>query len=145
MKKLFIILLVLCTINLTAQTWKRPVKIILYHTSTIALGAVGDAVYDNGNKNLGHALKGMEVGALIAGPFINKIQKREALDYILSYGFLRFSFFDAFYNMSRDLPLLYNGTTSNYDKIMNQMPPHGRAWYKGGSLMIGISLPLNKL
>ena len=142
--KISILLLFLC-VTLSAQRWVRPVEIIAYHVLTVGVGAVGDAMYDEGNKEWGHALKAAEVGMLIGGPFIFHVQRSEAINYILSYGFIRFSMFDGFYNMTRDLPLLYNGTTSGYDKFMSQIPPHGRAWYKSCSLIVGFAIPIKEL
>ena len=128
-----------------AQNWKKGLAVAGYHVGTIALGAVVDAQYDMGNKNLSHALHAAEVGALIGGPFVFRIEKSDALSYILSYGFLRLSFFDSFYNMTRDLPLLYTGSTSTYDKVMSGIPPDGRAVIKSWSLVLGIAIPINEL
>ena len=138
----FIIVLILASIKLDAQNWKKGLAVAGYHTATIALGAVADAQYDMGNKNLSHALHAAEVGALISGPFIFKVGRSDALNYIASYGFLRFSFFDSFYNMTRDLPLMYNGTTSTYDEVMSKMPDHGKYFVKSWSLVVGFSIPI---
>ena len=145
MKNLFTILLLTIAISGQAQNWKKGLAVAGYHVGTIALGAVADAQYDMGNKNLSHALHAAEVGALIGGPFVFHIQKSDALSYILSYGFLRLSFFDSFYNMTRDLPLLYVGSTSTYDKVMSGIPPDGRAVIKSWSLVLGIAIPINEI
>ena len=143
MKKLLIILLVFACINIQAQNWKKGLAIVSYHTATIALGAVADAQFDMSNKTLSHTLHAVEIGAAISGPFIFKPRgTSEIAAYICSYGFLRFSFFDGFYNMTRDLPLLYNGTTSTYDEVMSKMPDHGKAWYKSCSLIVGFAIPI---
>ena len=142
MKKLLILLILACTISVQAQNWKRGLAVVGYHTATIAIGAIGDAQYDLGNKEWGHVLKAAEVGALISGPFIFHIHRSEALSYILSYGFLRFSFFDGFYNAAAGLPMFYNGSTSTYDKVMSTMPDHGKAWVKSCSLVVGFAIPI---
>lgn len=139
-----LLLLFIC-VTATAQDWTRPVAIIGYHIGTVALGAVADAQFDEGNKNLAHILHATEVVTLISGPFIFGVKKHEAVNYILTYGFMRFTFFDSVYNLTRDLPILYNGTTSNYDRFMNQIPPHGKAWYKSWSFIVGISIPIKYL
>ena len=144
MKYLTIILLFIC-MTASAQNWKRGVLVASYHIGTVALGAIGDAQFDNGNKEWSHALHALEVGALIGGPFIFKPVKWEIASYVLSYGFLRFSFFDSFYNASRDLPLLYNGTTSKYDQVMSKMPDHGKVWYKSFSFVLGFAIPIKEL
>ena len=151
MKNLLLILtlsLCLSSFGQRQTTWQRidrPLAIIGYHIGTVALGAVGDAMMDEGNKNLGHALQAAEVGALIGGPFLFNVHRDEWLPYVASYCFFRFSFFDSFYNMSRDLPILYNGTTSGYDRVMNTIPPDGRAWMKTWSLIVGVSIPIKHL
>ena len=137
--------LLILSYNLCGQNWKRGLAVAGYHIGTVALGAVADGLYDEGHKEWGHALHAAEVGALIGGPFIFKVKGNEVLSYLLSYGFIRVSTFDSFYNLTRDLPLLYNGTTSTYDNIMNTIPPHGRAWYKSFSLVIGFAIPIKEL
>ena len=145
MKPYLIILCLILTLSIQAQNWKRGLTVVGYHVGTIALGAIADAQYDEGNKNLSHALHAAEVGALISGPFVFKVSKSEAFHYIGSYVFLRFSFFDSFYNVTRNLPVLYNGTTSGYDRFMNTMPDDGKAWWKSMSLIVGVAFPLNHL
>ena len=146
MKKLLIVICLFLFVNINAQNWKRGLAVAGYHIGTIALGAVADGLYDNGDKNWAHALHAAEVGALIGGPFLFKPRGgSEIASYILSYGFLRFSFFDSFYNMTRDLPLLYNGSTSAYDRFMSTMPDHGKAWYKSCTLVVGFAIPIKEM
>lgn len=145
MKKILVVLLVSISLAGSAQNWKRTFAVVGYHTVTVALGAVADGLYDNGSKDWGHALHAAEIAAIIGGPFVLKIDRSEILSYMLSYGFIRFSFFDSFYNLTRDLPILYNGTTSFYDRTLNQVPEHGRAFYKSWSLVVGFAIPLNEL
>ena len=145
MKPYLIILCLFLTVSVNAQNWKKGLAVVGYHTATIALGAIGDAQYDQGNKNLSHTLHAGEVAMLASGPFIFKLQKRDALPYLSSYVFLRFSFFDSFYNTTRDLPVLYNGTTSGYDRFMNTMSDDGKAWWKSMSLIMGVAIPINHL
>ena len=145
MKNLFVLSLLIISLSLNAQNWKRGLAIAGYHVGTVALGAVADGLYDNGNKNWSHALHAAEIGAVIGGPFLFDIKRSEALSYILSYGFIRFSLFDSFYNMTCDLPILYNGSTSFYDRTMSTIPEHGRAWYKSFSLVAGFAIPITSL
>lgn len=127
-----------------SEIW-REIGVISYHVATVATGALSEATRDEGQKSVAHAFRAMEVGLLIGGPFLFDVKKHEFLPYFLSYTFIRFSFFDAFYNKYRGLDLLYNGTTSSYDKFMNKMPPHGRAWWKTCSLVVGFSIPIKYL
>lgn len=146
MKKALIILLTLITINTTGQNWKKGLAVVGYHTATICLGALGDSQYDLGNKEWGHALHAAEVGMLLGGGFIWKPRgTSEIVSYILSYGFLRLSLYDAFYNWNSGLPVNFVGSTSEYDKFMSKIPPHGRTFIKSWSLVIGISIPILEL
>lgn len=145
MKHLLIISILFVTINSAGQNWKRGLAVVGYHTASIVLGAIGDAQYDEGNKNVAHMLKAGEIAMVASGPFVFNLNKRDALPYLSSYLFLRFSFFDSFYNLSRDLPVLFNGTTSGYDEFMNQIPDHGKVWYKSISLIVGVSIPIKYL
>jgi len=130
-------------------TWwqrnQRSFAIIGYHLGTVALGAVGDGLRDEGHKEWGHAFRAAEVGALIGGPFLFRVKRDEAVWYVLDYGFLRLATFDAMYNATRGLPVLYNGTTSKYDELMNTIPDHGKAWIKAWSLSLGFVIPLCEL
>ena len=40
----------------------RPIAIIAWHIGTVAAGAIGDALYDTGNKNWGKVLQATEIG-----------------------------------------------------------------------------------
>ena len=69
MRHLTIILLFAC-LSLNAQNWKKGLAVAGYHLGTVALGAIGDGLYDSGSKEWSHALHAAEVGALISGPFV---------------------------------------------------------------------------
>lgn len=143
MKKAIIILLLALSISSSAQNWKKGIAIASYHIGTVALGAVADGLYDDGYKHWSHALHAAELGMAIAGPtLVFDIDRSDALSYVLSYGFIRLSTFDSFYNVTRDLPFLYTGSTSKYDEIMSKMPPHGRVWLKSWSIIVGFSIPI---
>ena len=143
MKQALIIFGLFIIVSTNAQNWKKGLAIVGYHTTTVALGAVADGLYDDGYKEWSHALHAIEIGAVISGPFIFKPRgTSEIAAYICSYGFLRFSLFDGFYNMTRDLPLLYNGTTSKYDEIMNMHTDTGKVWWTSCSLIVGIAIPI---
>ena len=146
MKKLLVLFMLLATVSLNAQNWKRGLAVVGYHTACVALGAVADGLYDDGYKDWGHALHAVEIGGVLAGPFIFKPRgSSEIASYLLSYGFIRLSLFDSFYNLTRDLPLLYSGSTSVYDRTMSGIPPDGRAFIKSWSLVVGFAIPIKEL
>ena len=145
-KKILILIILACTINIQAQNWKKGLAVVGYHTATIAIGAIADASFNDGFKSRAHALHAVEIGMVLTGPFIFKPRgSGEIISYLFSYGFIRFSLFDSFYNWQRGLPTLYNGTTSEYDKFMSKIPPDGRAWIKGCSLIVGFAIPIKEM
>ena len=146
MKRITIILvLLLVVLGTSAQNWKKGLAVASYHVGTVALGAIADGMKDNGNKHWDHALHAAEIGAILGGPFVFRLDRHNSLAYVLSYAFIRLSLFDSFYNMTRDLPLLYNGSTSKYDDVMNTIPNHGKAWIKSWSLIVGFTIPIYEI
>ncbi len=100
---------------------KRAFAIIGYQIGTIALGAVGDGLNDSGHKEWGHTLQALEVGALMSGPFIFKMTRRDYLPYLSGYVFMRFALFDNIYNASRGLPGDHIGSVSWYDRMREEL------------------------
>ena len=156
MKTTLTILLVIFCLNLQAQYshspkpraqmtfWeknKRSIGITAYHIATVAVGSIGDACNDEGQKNLGHALKAIEVGMLISGPVLWKVQWKEGGAYLATYVLHRASEYDLYYGMYRDLGPMYNGGSSTWDKTMNKIPPHGRTFIKSLSFGVAIVIP----
>lgn len=130
-----------------ATFWEKhgqAIGSIAWNIGTVAIGAVGDGVYDNGNKQLGHALKAAEVGMLISGPFVLGLDKWDGIPYIASYAMIRFALFDGFYNASRGLPALNTGSTSYYDDVTSKVPPHGLVFAKSIMLIAGVSIPIKE-
>lgn len=123
----------------------RTIGITAYHMATVAVGSLGDAMNDEGQKNLGHALKAVEVGMLISGPMIWKVQWKESGVYLATYVLHRVAEYDLYYGLYRDLGPMYNGGSSTWDKTMNTIPPHGRAFIKTFSFGMAIVIPINKL
>ena len=121
---------------------KRAFAIVGYQIGTIALGAVGDGLDDSGHKEWGHTLKALEVGALMSGPFIFKMTKRDYLPYVSGYVFMRFALFDNIYNASRGLPGDHIGSVSWYDRMREELnaPPVGWGFAKGLSFVLGVGI-----
>jgi len=132
-KSLIILSLFVLTIFVNAQysipqKKKIPesVKIITIFVGSIALDAIGDALYDNGNKFGGHAFSAAATGLLIASPFILNVDKRKWPLYFASYIGFRIALFDPIYNTTRGLPVGYIGDTSYWDKGLQEFnPPTG--------------------
>jgi len=142
---LSVILAFLLLSGASGQNWKKGLAVAGYHMSTVVVGALGDAYNDEGQKDLGHALKAVEVGMLVSGPFLYKWAFKEYPDFLLYcsvYPMMRFAAYDGFYNATRDLPLLYNGESSHYDRFMNNFPDAGKAWYKTMVFGLGIGISI---
>jgi hypothetical protein len=147
MKNLIIILLLFFTMNLSAQYdhrfTKKSTTSLAMDLSSIVLDAMGDAYMDMGRKDLGHALNAASIGMLAVEPFVIDFKKEDWKWKLPAYILLRFAVFDATYNLTRDLPISNFGTTSNYDRFMNQTCPGNTSLMpKGLSFVVGVSIIL---
>ena len=121
------------------------VKVTTVYASSIILDAMADGYRDEGNKPLSHALEAASIGVLVASPFVIDYDKSKWGWYLTSYVTLRFSLFDYSYNLTRGLPLDYQGTTSKYDEFMCTVPNNFANYAKGVSFIVGFSIPINEL
>ena len=154
MKKLIVILFILLPFIINAQyepQKKRfipePVKVITIYAGSIILDAIGDGFCDDGYKVKGHFCQAVSTGLLIASPFIFNIDKSKWVWHAMSYITLRIALFDPVYNITRGLPIDYIGTTSIWDKSLQNLNPPRSAMLWGRSVMLifGISIPINQL
>lgn len=152
MKNQFVLLMILLSISrLDAQytsnkkTLPEPVKIIALYAGSIILDAAGDALNDSNHKDWGHLCCAASVGVLLTSPFIIDYQRSKWGWYLTSYVSLRIALFDYAYNLSRDLPLSYTGSTSNWDKMTGSMKYTQLSVCRCGALVVGISVPITKL
>lgn len=159
MKKLLIgltiILSSLCSMAQPSCSYTEALKSISLNVSSIALEMVGDGLLDEGrqigNQNMmawGHTLQGTSVAVLLSKPlFQKKLDNRSIAADIASYGFIRFGIANPAYNITRDLPLFYAGTTSFTDNFINKTksPNSWRGIYHGLSFVIGGSIALNEI
>jgi len=144
MKKIITLLLLLFTIQLSAQK-KDAWKVITVYTSSIGLDAIGDGLNDSGNKTWGHVCNATSIGVLLTSPFIIDYDKSKWGYYLTSYTALRIAFFDYTYNATRGLPLNTVGSTSFWDKGINKLNPPDTYFPRTCFLILGISIPLNEL
>ena len=129
----------------------RPVKIhhnealktILLYSGSIILNGIGDDLNNAGHKTLGHSCNALSIGTLLVSPFIINYDKSKWYGYILDYAFLRYSLFDASYNIANGQRFDYIGTTAGSDRIFHKAPPSFRTFSKGISMTVGIFLPIN--
>lgn len=127
------------------KPFPEPVKIIALYAGSIILDAAGDALNDSNHKDWGHLCCAASVGVLLTSPFVIDYQRSKWGWYLTSYVSLRIALFDYAYNMSRDLPLSYTGSTSNWDKMTGSMKSSQLSMCRCGALAIGITVPITKL
>jgi len=144
MKYLLILILSLfLTTNIYSQK-KDAWKSIAIYSSSIILEGIGDALYDNGSKELGKSLQMVSFSFVLMSPFIMNYDKSKWYLYPIEYGFLRVALFDWTYNITRGLPVTYIGDTSVWDKFLQEVsPPDGFAFGRVVAVTVGISIPLN--
>jgi len=138
-----------CQINYDFKPEKgipESVKVIGIIASSVILEAIGDAKYDQGNKEIGKLYQAASVGILLASPFILDIDRKKWGWYFVSYLSFRIAVFDPVYNLTRGLPIDYIGTSSYWDYGMDKFnPPLGaQMWGRSMFLIVSISIPINK-
>ena len=153
--RLTFILLLVCTLAQAQPNHKppgfiqripEPVKVITLFTASIILDAVGDGLYDSGDKTLGHALQAASTGLLVLSPLFLDMNKDNWWWYAMSYVSLRIGLFDYSYNITRDLPLGYIGSTSTWDKAIKQLaPPGNQIFVREIFFTVGVIIPINEL
>ena len=125
----------------------EPVKVITLFSASIVLDAVGDGLYDNGDKTAGHAFQAMSTGILLTSPIFLNMDKDNFWWYLVSYVSLRIGLFDYSYNLTRGLPMSYVGTSSISDKFQQKFNPGaGHLWFpKTIFFTLGVVIPINEL
>ena len=122
MRYLISILLIVISINCFAQ--HSTLKRAGLFTLAITTDAIGDALYDEGNKGLGHAFDAASVGTHIYMLFDDNTKfnsfRELAIGTVLYTG-IRFAIFNLTYNLVRGLPYNYVGTTDFIDKNFSQL------------------------
>jgi len=118
----------------------RPYLIILYFIACIFLGATSDALFDDGMKLWAHGLGALEVGLLLSGAFIFKLNIKHAAPFLISYIAFRIVGYDFTYNLLRGLPINYLGNTSIWDRFFSKYPIQGLWFARAIFLTLGISL-----
>ena len=110
---------------------------------SITCDAVGDGLYDDGQKVAGKIVNTAGLTSLLALPFIKKFDKRQVFSYFIGYTCLRAATFDPIYNGTRGLPVNYIGNTSLWDKTLQQLDPSsGLLFARAIFLTAGVSITL---
>ena len=124
----------------------EPVKVITLYTASIVLEAVGDGLYDDGQKQLGKCLQAVSLGMLLVSPAVLDMDRDNFWWYLVSYVSLRIGLFDYTYNITRGLPMGYIGNTSYWDKALQEFNPPGlQLWHRSIFFTVGIVIPIKEL
>ena len=144
MKKILIILLLLNSSLFCQAQKKNAWKTIAIYSGSIITEAIGDGLYDNGQKTLGKSVQAISFSFVLISPFIMNYDKSKWYLYPITYGFLRIAYFDWTYNITRGLPLTYCGNTSLWDKFIYKFQSADAfAMGRVVAISVGISLPLS--
>lgn len=117
-------------------------RTILLFATSIILDAVGDALNDSGEKEVGHVCAAASVATLLTVPFLTNVDKKKWYIYALSYTSLRMGLFDPSYNVARGVDINYIGCTCSTDKTMRANNIQSNLFARGFFVGVGIALPL---
>jgi hypothetical protein len=143
MKKLLTILFLFYFLTSHAQEHKA-LKVLGTMTVFSILNGIGDGLNDNGHKTAGHAVNALSFATLIGGTVWSEPDRKDWLRYLVIGAGMRFVTFDASYNLTRDLPYNYIGTTAGTDKLMAKVPAHFRTFTKGVVLCGTVGFSFNE-
>lgn len=124
---LLLILLLILSVSSNAQDSliskkeHRWLQVSLFTTSVIT-GALGDGLNSRTKYEAGHILSAMSYLSLLSIPIVTTVSKRHIITYIVSYTLIRYSLFDAFYNIGAHRNLNYIGGKNYYDESVGRMP-----------------------
>ena len=119
-------------------------KVIALYSASVILNGIGDGLNDSKQKTVGHLFNAASIGTLVLSPLIFNYQKDKWFWYVLSYTCLRAALFDITYNLTRNLPADYTGSTCITDKFYNShgiSPLYPRAVF----FAVGFTIPLTLL
>jgi len=119
-------------------------KVIALYSASVILNGIGDGLNDSKQKTVGHLFNAASIGTLVLSPLIFNYQKDKWFWYVLSYTCLRAALFDITYNLTRNLPVNYTGSTCITDKSYNSQginPMYPRAVF----FAVGFTIPLTLL
>jgi len=98
--------------------------------------AIGDGMYDNGDKVVGKALQAVSLGSHFL--YIEPMRNSEASWWLVPVVEMcwRFILFDIMHNLTRGLPIGYIGNTSYFDRGMQVFaPPTGMRLFADGVIV----------
>lgn len=140
-----VILSLLLTINLHAQQ-KEKWKLNAIYLGSVVANGIGDGLNDSGKKEWGHAMNAISISLLVVSPFIHNYNQDVWWKPLIKYSFIRIGFFDWTYNMTRQLPVTYIGTSSWWDQGMQKLnPPDGFAMGRIVFTTIGFAIPVTHM
>jgi hypothetical protein len=143
MKKLLIILLLFSTLTAHAQQGKA-LKVLGTAFAFSILNGIGDGLNDSGHKTAGHAVNALSYATLAAGTIWSEPERKDWWRHLIIYGGARYVTFDASYNLTRDLPITYIGTTAGSDRLLKKVPAGFRTYTKGVVFVTTVGFTFNE-
>ena len=125
MKQILIFLLLILSLNVNAQdTLKKDHNLLQIGllTTSVVTGALGDGLNSRMYYKSGHILSAASYVSLLAVPVFTHVSKHNAIKYVVSYTLIRYSLFDAFYNIGAHRNINYIGGKNYYDESVGRMP-----------------------
>lgn len=119
------------------------ILILIIFIALILFRAIGDGLFDIGNKREAQRYKDVETFLFLVIPYIYHIETLlDLLTYILAYAFIRFAIFDYARNIVAGDKITHIGITKDYDKLLRKFkaPWWGWLFAKIIFLTVGISL-----
>ncbi len=117
--------------------------IILYLVACVIIGALGDALYDEGIKVWAHSIEVLWGAMLLfAFPILKPHNWKAFVAALIAWNVV---LFDTAYNLFRHLPIDYIGSTSLWDKFFSNYPIQGLLWVKFIFLILAVSLHIKYL
>ena len=114
--------------------------LISYLIVTVLAGAIADGLNNGGSKKVGHVLEAAEVGLALAGATIFGVTGETLLPYLVGYIGLRIAFFDMAYNITRGLPVFFQGKSSYWDLFLSRYPVFGVMFARIIFLTLGVGV-----
>jgi hypothetical protein len=143
MKKLLTIILLFSFLTAQAQQGKA-LKVLGTAFAWSILNGIGDGLNDSGHKTAGHAVNALSYATLAAGTIWSEPERKDWLRYLTIAAGMRYVTFDASYNLTRDLPYNYIGTTAGSDRLLKKVPAGFRTYTKGVVLCATVGFTFNE-
>lgn len=118
-------------------------SMLIMSAGQVIFEACGDAMMDEGNKELGHILQLSSFGIALTTPYVVDLQRDKWWVHLIVYSTTRLLLFDYTYNVARGLPLNHIGSTSYWDKGLSRLGSKSNFLLpRAGFFVVGVSIAI---